>query len=243
MLGYFNRFNTFSAVKFAGVCFALALFGAATPGAKADISACDQVVGNLVQNCGFEGAVYTSTIAGNTDSNVPVNWVPNAAVDIEPGFNQELIDTGLSLVHSGTNSLQIGNFDAQPTPTFSQTITDVSGATYTGSFWAFANDGGDANAFLHLQVDGVTKVALADTVNSYAQYNFTFTGTGSDTLSIGAVTNPGEWYVDDVVVTGQLPGTTVTPEPSELAPLALGVVFLMVMAVRKAKAFTSAHSV
>ena len=243
MRGYFNRFNRFSAVKFAGGCLALAMFGAATPGAKADVSACDQVVGNLVQNCGFEGGVYTSTIAGNTDTNVPVDWVPNAAVDIEPGFNQALIDPGSNLVHSGNNSLQIGNFDAQPTPTFSQTITDVSGATYTGSFWAFADDGGDAAAFLQLQVNGVTKVALADTVNSYAEFNFTFTGTGSDTLSIGAVTNPGEWYVDDVVVTGQLPGTTVTPEPSELAPLALAGVFLMVVAVRKGRAFTSDHNV
>lgn len=242
MRGYFNRFNMFSAVKFVWVCLALVLFGDSTPGAKANVSACDQVVGNLVQNCGFEGGVYTSTIAGNTDTNVPVDWVPNAAVDIEPGFNNAFFGSS-PFVHSGSYALSIGNYDYQPTPTFSQTIADVNGATYSGSFWAFADDGGDPNAFLQLQVNGVTKVALTDTVNSYTQYNFTFTGTGSDTLSISAVTNPGEWYVDDVVVTGQLPGTTVTPEPSELAPLALAVVFLMVMVVRKAKAFTSAHNV
>jgi hypothetical protein len=225
--------------QFAVIIFGLALFGAIVPRAKANISDCDQVVGNLVQNCGFEGGTYSSTIGGNTNNGAPASWAVNAAFDLEPGFN--FVTSNPPNVHSGSSALSIGNFDSQPTPTISQTITDVSGATYTGSFWAYAGDGGDSNAFLQLQVDGVNKVTLDDTVNSYAEYGFTFTGTGSDTLSIGAVTNPGEWYVDDVVVTGQLPGTTVTPEPSELAPLALGVVFLLVVAIRKGKTFSSAR--
>jgi len=243
MHGYFNRLNRLSAVKFAAICLTLGLIGAAMPRANADISACDQVAGNLIQNCGFEGGVYTSTLGGDTDTQVPVNWVPNAGFDSEPSFNNVIFDPGGTFVHSGSYALSIGNYDYEPTATLSQTFADVSGATYTGSFWAFADGGGDPNAFLQLQVDGVTQVALTDTVNSYTEYSFTFTGTGSDTLTIAAQTNPGEWYVDDVVVTGQLPGTTVTPEPSELAPLALGVVFLMVAAVRKAKAFASARNV
>ena len=212
-----------------GIVLGSVLFGAMVPKAKADISACDQVVGNLVQNCGFEGAAYTSTIGGNTDTQVPVNWVPNSAFDLEPSFNHVTTNP----IHSGNNALSIGNFDDEPTPTISQTIADVAGATYTGSFWAYdGGANGDSGAFLQLQVNGVTKVALDDTVSTYNQYNFTFAGTGSDTIQIGAVTNPSEWYVDDVVVTGQ---AAATPEPSELE---VGVVFLLVVAILRAKPFS-----
>jgi hypothetical protein len=44
-------------------------------------------------------------------------------------------------------------------------------------------------------------VILNDTVSGYTEFFFSsFTGTGSDTLTIEAQTNPSEWYVDDVVV-------------------------------------------
>jgi hypothetical protein len=192
------------------------------PKAKADFSICDAVAGNLVQNCGFESGTYTSTVGGNTNANVPVDWVANAAFNLETGFNQVR-----NVPNSGTSNLSISNFDYQPLATLSQTFADVSGASYSGSFFAY-DDGanGDANAFLQLQVNGASLVTLNDTVAAYQQFGFTFTGTGSDTLTIAAQTDPAEWYVDDVVVTGQT--TAATPEPALGPLLALLAAFLVV---------------
>lgn len=177
--------------------------------------------GQLIVNGGFENGVYTSTIGGNTNYNVPVGWTPNAGFDLEPPFN---FVTSYN-PYAGSYDLSIGNFDYQPVPTVSQTFADVSGQTYSGSFYAY--DGGaygDGNAYLDLWVDGVLLVALNDTAAyPWAQYTFSFTGTGSDTLTIGADTNPAEWYVDDVSVTG---ATTTTPEPSSLLLLGSGLVGL-----------------
>jgi hypothetical protein len=44
---------------------------------------------------------------------------------------------------------------------------------------------------------------------------FSFVGTGSDTLTIQGNTNPGEWSVDDVSVTGAAVGATLLPAVPE----------------------------
>jgi hypothetical protein len=41
----------------------------------------------LIVNGGFEGGVYSSTLGGNTNAEVPVDWTPNAGFDLNPGFN------------------------------------------------------------------------------------------------------------------------------------------------------------
>ncbi|HBZ71185.1 MAG TPA: hypothetical protein DEP35_16215 [Deltaproteobacteria bacterium] len=173
--------------------------------ALATPSACDAVAGNLVANCGFEGGVYSSTIGGFTNTSVPNGWTPNQAYD-QTGFNHVVTTP----VNSGGFALQIGNFDTEPAPTLSQILTDVATASYSGSI--FVNYGGfttpDSGAFFDLQINGVTVLALNDTTpNSYVQYNFSFTGTGSDTLTLTGNTNLSEWFVDDVVV-------TAVPEPA-----------------------------
>jgi len=190
-------------------------------------SICDATPGNLVLNCGFEGGTYSSTIGGFTNNSVPVDWVPNMGFDLEPSFNH--VNSGNQ--HSGNFDLSIGNFDNQPLAMLSQTIATVSGDTYSGSFWAFdGGANGDPNAFLNLVVDGNVEVSLNDTVGAWSQFTFSFTGTGSDTLTIEAQTNPSEWYADDVVVTGASP----VPEPSTFALLSgAGLVILAGMAHRK----------
>jgi hypothetical protein len=69
---------------------------------------------------------------------------------------------------------------------------------------------GDSNAFLQMQINGATLFALNDSAAyPYTQYSFTFTESGSDTLTIAAQTNPSKWYVDSIAVSG----ATTTPEP------------------------------
>jgi PEP-CTERM motif-containing protein len=174
----------------------------------------------------FNG-VYTSTIMGSTNTQVPVNWTPNYGFDLEPSFNH--VATGNQ--NSGNYDLSIGNYDYEPIASLSQTLADVSGATYTASFWAYdGGANGDPNAFLAVLVNGTMIVSLDDTVATWTQSIFTFTGTGSDTLTVEAQTNPSEWYADDFVVTGP---RSATPEPGSLMLFGTGIMGLAGVLRRK----------
>jgi len=170
---------------------------------------------DLILNGGFENG--TQTVGSNTL--VPVSWTPNTAFQNDPSYGRVV---GAN-PHSGQYSLEIGNFDTASVDAVSQTFTDVVGATYTASYFAFASSPGDANAFLSVSINGTAMSTLADTVNAYPvhAFSFTFTGTGSDTLAISAATNPGDWYIDDVsVVAG---ATSPAPEPGTWALMVLGL--------------------
>lgn len=172
-------------------------------------TACTAVAGNLVANCGFEGGTYSSTINSDTNPSVPIDWTPNAGYDLVPGFNYVI--SSPSYVNNGTYALSIGNYDDQPAPSISQTLTDSAGTTYTASFYVKYGGagGGDTGAYFDAQIDGATLKALNDTaVNTYQLETFSFVGTGNDTLSFTASTNPSEWYLDDVSV------AAAVPEPS-----------------------------
>jgi hypothetical protein len=177
------------------------------------------VSGNLVLNCGFELGTKTTTVGGYTNPGVPVDWTSNAGFNSEPSYN--FVTTN---AYSGNYALSIGNYDYQPLATLSQTIADVSGGSYTGSFYAY--DGGylgDGDAFLMLTLNGTTTlVDLSDTAGpGYAEYTFSFIGTGSDILTFGATTNPAEWYIDDVTVLG--PSPSPTPEPISMLLFGTGL--------------------
>lgn len=179
------------------------LLSLALPG-FADI--CGTTAGNIVANCGFENGTTSSTIGGNTNNSVPLSWTPNAGYDLEPPFNQVT-----TFANSGSFGLSIGNYDYQPVPSLSQTLSDINLAQYSGSiFVAYGGaGGGDTGAFFNVLINNVPVLALDDTTTyPYSQYTFSFTGTGSDTLTLEGNTNPSEWYADDVVIT-----TTATPEP------------------------------
>jgi len=178
---------------------------AAIPG-FADI--CSSVPGNFVANCGFEDGVYSSTINGNTNTSVPSSWTPNAAYDLEPSFNHLT-----TYANSGSFGLSIGNFDDQPVPALSQTLTDLAGGSYSGSLYV-SYGYTDPGAYFEVLIDGAPVLTLSDTTPAaYSQYTFSFTGTGSDVLTIEGDTNPSEWFVDDVVVTGP---AAATPEPTSI---------------------------
>lgn len=149
-------------------------------------------------NGSFENGTYSSTVGGNTSANVPVDWVANAGFDLESGFNSVLT---YPFPGAGTHNLSIGNYDDQQAASLSQTFADISGNPYTIDFEVYTYGTGDPGAYFDASV-GTASLALGDTINSYTLESLTFTGTGSDTLTFTAATNPGEWYVDDVTTQG-----------------------------------------
>jgi hypothetical protein len=196
----------------------------ALPGFASGVSICDGVSGNIVQNCGFEGGVSTSTIDGNTNDSVPDLWTPNSGFDLESGFNRQVAGP----VNSGNDALSIGNFDNESVPALSQVLTDTSGTTYNGSLYVdYGGAGtGDTLPFFDVQINGTNEVALDNTAPGgpsgiFTQYTFSFVGTGSDTLTLTGNTSPSEWYVDDVVITAG--ATSAVPEPR--LPLLLAGLF------------------
>jgi len=185
------------------LAMAAALMSFAGASAFAESTDCTAVASNLVQNCGFELGTYL-------DSNgveVPNGWFSNDAFDSPLGFNNVR-----QIPHNGAYSLAIGNLDGDALAALSQTITDVVGAPYSGSL--FVNYGGccsDQGAFFDLKINDQVVLSLdSSTANAFLAYAFNFTGTGSDVLTIEGATLPSEWFVDDVVVTGETPGA---PEP------------------------------
>ena len=183
---------------------------------------------NLLANGGFEGGVYSSTIGGYTNNSVPDGWTSTIGYDYQPGFNH--IQTGAYYVQSGSQSLSISNYDYDPyVATLTQTFSDVLGARYTASFWAFdGGANGDTNAYLDVSV-GANGVTLNDTIaHPFQEFSFKFVGTGSDTLTIAAQTNPSEWYVDTVSVSG-------VPESSTWAMMLLGFAGLGFVGYRQSR--------
>ena len=109
---------------------------------------------------------------------------------------------------------------------YSQTFSDVAGATYSVSLW-YASDGG---SFLHDNFNfSVQFLAIDDTILAgneptiaadWQQFTTSFIGTGFDTLTLGSENDPFANFFDNVSVTG--PGvTTLTgpgvPEPATWA--------------------------
>jgi PEP-CTERM motif-containing protein len=164
----------------------------------------------LLLNGGFEDGVQTVTLGAFTNFEVPVDWTPNAVFIETSPLNHV---TG-SIFHGGANSLQTGLDDGEPLPTLSQSFNDVAGDTYNVTFFAAYGGGvgADPNAFLELSA-GSGGIKVTDTIGeAFKKFSFSFVGTGHDTLVIAASTNPSEWFVDDVSVTGA--ASTVPEAPT-----------------------------
>src|SRR5436305_8890597 len=111
------------------VCLLLTAAGLVSPMLRAaSLSICDQVPGNLVQNCGFETSDLTGwTLIGNND---------------EGNSRLYRFDT-----HSGSYDYAMGNYPMDGLAGVSQTITDTPDATYLLNF-SFRNSGFDNSAYV-----------------------------------------------------------------------------------------------
>ena len=168
------------------------------------------VSANLIVNPGFEADGPSASVR------VPTGWTSDAAYDLHPSFN--FVTNNPVFVYEGNRALSISNFETDPTPHLSQSFADVSGAHYQVTFFATSIFGA-ATSFLEVSVGGSNNT-LHGTLPAYAPYSFDFVGTGSDTLSIGAVNSQGYYYVDGVSV--DLAAVAV-PEPATFTLLGLGL--------------------
>lgn len=165
----------------------------------------------LITNGGFEDGYVTDGA-----STVPNGWTPNTA------YTQSVYNQVEPFPHTGSYDLKIGDYDANPVAMLSQTFSDEVGALYTVSFYGYAGASGDPDAYLTVSA-GAGSTTFSDTVNTWTQGTFTFLGTGSDTLTIAARTNPNDWYVDDVSVSGPAgPVNAAVPEPASWTMMIAG---------------------
>lgn len=107
---------------------------------------------------------------------------------------------------------------------------------YAHAGYAYDDKSADPNAFLTASIDsdsppGQTLTESGSTT-SWAPYTFSFTGTGSDTLTFAAQTNPSEWYVDDVIVLGQ---SSPSPIPESASFLLMGTGLLGIAGILRRK--------
>jgi hypothetical protein len=197
------------------LALALVVSGALPKSALADT--CGSVAGNLVTNCGFE----TGDTTGWTVTN------PQSGFDVVVG----------SPVNSGSFAFRIANFASQGAAGISQTINDVSGQSYTFSFFvdngagprAGTNDVVDFQAFFN---GGSPLIDLSQVGPfPYTQYSFSVTGTGSDTISFSSINDPNFFYLDDVSLSPN--GTAPVPEPSTLCLLGAALVGFGLKAKRR----------
>jgi len=165
----------------------------------------------------FALAALATALAASASAHA-TDLIANAAFVAFPNFNRVINGDE----HSGSSALHLGNLDNGPLAALSQTFADVAGLTYSASLYVDdLGAHGDANAFFKVAIDGTAKVVLDDTVASYMLETFSFVGTGSDTLSLAAQTNPNEWAVDDVSVTTVAAAPRI-PEPATWAVMLVG---------------------
>jgi hypothetical protein len=98
----------------------------------------------------------------------------------------------------------------------SQTLTDVSGATYNLSFWLSENTAG-GQAY-QVSWDGTLLLNQNDVSNpTYSEFSYNVTATGSDVLQFEGYSNTGYNYLDDVDVDFVSGPANSVPEPASLA--------------------------
>jgi hypothetical protein len=153
---------------------------------------------------------------------------PNIGFDSDQSNNlvQDHGSSACCYPESGKYFLYMGQEYGEDS-TLSQTFSDVGGANYTVSFWAYdmGTGGGYYSPIDFFDVSvgnnpGIILYGSVEVQNSYLNYTFTFKGTGSDTLTIAAQDDYCCWVTDNFSVSGPTVGTV--PEPSTWLTLTLG---------------------
>jgi len=151
----------------------------------------------------------------------PTDWNLTAFWTVNTGFAED-----------GTNSLSTNCSG----PSFgcvadiTQTLSDVTGQSLSGSLWYLPGTFGTPNN-LSVLINGGSVLNVSDAVSTaWLEETFSFTATGSDQLDINVWNTPGTSFIDNVSVTG--PGSS-TPEPSAAILLPSGMLVLLLMLHRR----------
>jgi hypothetical protein len=181
---------------------------AAPRGAHADL--CGSIPGNLVANCGFETGDFTDwTLSGNE------------------GFTGVTGLFGSTPPNSGNYQAYFGAVGSDTMVT-QQPLSTIAGEDYSVTFY-LANLGGTPNDFSAYLGGMLLTSFINASPFGYTEYTFTDVVPGANAgITFDLRQDPSYFLLDDisVVATGNF---AVTPEPSSLMLIGLGL--LMVVAI------------
>jgi hypothetical protein len=140
---------------------------------------------NLVVNGGFETGDFTGWIEGGNLGSTYVGNSPNTPFD-------------------GNYAAQLGAVGSDNT--LSQVLSTVAGSLYTISYWHIYAPGAGPPGDFSVLWDGTTIHSEVSqnppTPQTWTEYSFQVTGTGSDTLEFDSRNDPSYQGLDDVSVDG-----------------------------------------
>ena len=184
-------------------------------------------IGTAVALLGMSASAHAVELLTNGDFETGdfTGWVPGGNIDGNQGVTGAALPFGDPITPHGGLFQAFDGAIGSPF-TLSQTVSTIAGLTYTVSGY-FATQGGVPSSFRAQVGSSFFVRSPNDPVSGYRFFDFTFVGTGSDTLVISSQNDPN-WNVwDDISITAPV------PEASTWAMMVLGFAGVGFMAYRR----------